>query len=252
MFQLPDEPKQKLPFVCKILDDLLLFLQTHKIKQQSVGQVIGVANLSKLRNPNHLSERYSPQKITDLINNIISHYQITWQQQTTAPYHLNFSASHLLPTPPQKLYYAYYYYSRFEQKVTKALLTITNANRPTATLTFYANETPIYTYPPALLNTTPNHLVLQFMQPDSNFFSLAILYCGSYSWQQLPFLTGTYAGIRQRDNKPVCGRLALQKFDTQEQFTELLPKPIPKPIQQWLNEKSDETHNSVLYSLNDF
>jgi hypothetical protein len=250
MLQLPSDTPKKLHTACQILDELLKFLQAHKIPQRTIATIAGAGNLSKLRSPTHLSPSYNPQKIVAVINNILAHYQISYQLLPTAPYTCTFEATHLQTTaaPNQTLYHAYYYYSQIEQKVLCAQLTTAIAERPTAVLTFYVDQQPVHTYPPAAVNTTSNHLVLHF-QNDKHFVALAILYCAHHRWQDLPLLLGTYTGIRQRDSKPVCGRLVLQRFATHEQFLQHLHQPVPPAIAQWLHEKSDETPNRVVFDL---
>lgn len=246
------------PLLRQLLHELLLHLNTqHAISARMVEQQLQLKALSKMRNAMaYNGKSYNQTAALANINAITQYYQIEIQfilQNNTPLFAFVPLFAPQTNTVPTTFVYVYYYYSSVYEQVMQSKWVV-SPDYKQAELFFYNLEKQlVHRLPPAKISQIGHNLFVQMHNSNNNSQpSLLILHTANYAPQQLNYLVGIYNSVRQRDSKPISGRVVLQKMESEEAFTHYLNQDVPLPIQQYLHQQQCTGDNKVFFSVNEF
>jgi hypothetical protein len=246
------------PLLRQLLHELLLHLNNeHGIAARMVEQQLQLKALSKMRNAmSYNGKSYNQVAALANINAITQHYQIDVQigfQNNTAYFTFIPLIAPQINTAPTTFIYLYYYYSSVYEQVMQSKWVV-SPDYKQAELFFYNLEKQlVHRLPPAKISQIGHNLFVQMHNSNNNSQpSLLILHTANYEPQKLSFLVGVYSSVRQRDSKPISGRVVIQKMESEEAFIQCLNQDVPLPIQQYLHQQQCTGANKVFFSVNEF
>lgn len=246
------------PLLRQLLHELLLHLNIkHAISVRAIEQQLQLKALSKMRNAiAYNGKSYNQTTALANINAITQHYQIEVQytlQNNNASFIFVPLFTPQINTVPATFVYLYYYYSSVHQQVMQSKWVV-SPDYKQAELFFYNLEKQlVHRLPPAKISQIGHNLFVQMHNSNNNSQpSLLILHTANYEPQKLSFLVGVYSSVRQRDSKPISGRVVIQKMESEEAFIQCLNQDVPLPIQQYLHQQQCTGANKVFFSLNEF